>query len=302
MKAIQFSEYGASDVLRVVDAPEPHAGPDQIRIRVEASGVNGLDWKIRAGDMKDAIPLDLPAGAGFDAAGIVDEIGDGVTDVQVGDAVFGQGSATLAEFAVLDSWAVRPPLLGAEEAAGFPVPVETAIRILRILGLRRGQRLLVSGAAGGVGSALVQIAKDRGLEVIGTASERNQDYLVGLGAIATTYGDGLVSRVRALSPDGVDGAADIAGSGVIPELIELTGAPSQVVSIADFDAPKYGAQITSGSGSMKDALVEAARLSAEGKLSLEVERAFRLKDAAQAQDASASGHVRGRLVVVVAAD
>ncbi|GAA4674731.1 NADP-dependent oxidoreductase [Frondihabitans cladoniiphilus] len=298
MKAIQFSQYGGPEVLEVVEVTEPHAGPGQVRIRVEASGVNGMDWKIRQGFLKEMIPLEFPAGSGLDAAGTVDEVGEGVTGVDVGDEVFGQGSSTLAEFAVLQHWAKSPALLTPEEAAGYPIPVETAIRILGQVDLRRGQRILVSGAAGGVGSALVQIAKDRGFEVIGTASAANQDYLVELGAIPTTYGDGLVERVRALSPEGVDAAFDISGSGVIPELIELTGDASKVVSIADFSAPEQGAQVSSDAGDMTAALEEAARLYAAGHFTIPVERAFHLEQAGEAQAASAGGHVRGRLVVV----
>lgn len=299
MKAIQFAQYGGPEVLDLVDVDEPTAGPGQIRIAVRAAGVNSVDSKIRSGFMKDQMSVTLPAGTGLDAAGVVDQVGSGVTDVAVGDAVFGGGSATYADFAVLSSWAVKPADLPFAEAAGYPVPVETAIRILDQVGVESGQTLLVSGAAGGVGSAVVQIAHDRGINVIGTASAGNQDYVRSLGAVATTYNDGLVERVRAIAPDGIDAALDIAGSGVIPELIELTGDPTKVLSIADFSAPKLGAQVSTQSGNAAAAYAEAARLFNAGKLHLPVERTFALADAAQAQAASATGHVAGRLVVTV---
>jgi len=217
----------------------------------------------------------------------------------VGDAVFGSGSATLAEYAVLANWAVKPAGLSFEEAAGYPIPVETSIRILDQLGVQPGETLLVSGASGGVGSATVQIARDRGITVIGTASERNHDYLRSLGATPTTYGDGLVERVRALAPDGIDAALDIAGSGVIPELIELTGDPSKVLSIADFSAPEHGAQVSMSGTGVAAAFAEAARLFSAGTFRIPVEKTFPLEAAAQAQAESAAGHAAGRIVVTV---
>lgn len=300
MKAVQFSQYGNPEVLQLVDVAEPHPGAGQIRIAVKAAGVNAIDGKIRAGYMRDQIPLALPAGTGMDAAGIVDEVGEAVTDVHVGESVFGTGSATFAEYAILTSWALKPDNLSFDEAAGYPVPAETAIRILDDVGIQAGQTLLVSGAAGGVGSAVVQIAIDRGIQVIGTASARNQDYLISLGARATPYGDGLVDRVQAMAPAGVDAALDIAGSGVIPDLVSLTGNPRKVLSIADFTAPENGARVSTTSRNMPEALREAARLFNEGHFSLPVDQTFTLDQAAAAQTASAGGHVTGRLIVTVA--
>jgi NADPH:quinone reductase-like Zn-dependent oxidoreductase len=300
MKAVQFAEYGGPEVLQVVEVAEPHAGPGEVRIAVRAGGVNGIDWKIRAGYLREAMPIRLPSGTGRDAAGVVDEVGDGVSDVAVGDAVFGSGSATFAEYAVLTGWAKKPEGLSFEEAAGYPMPVETAIRIVDQVGVQSGEMLLVSGAAGGVGSAVLQIARSRGIVVIGTASARNQGYVRSLGAIPTTYGEGLVERVRALAPDGIDAALDIAGSGIIPELIALTGEPSKVLSIADFSAPEHGAQVSGTGINRADACAEAARLFTEGAFSIPVEKTFPLEEAAAAQAANAAGHTVGKIVVVIA--
>ena len=165
--------------------------------------------------------------------------------------------------------------------------------------MQPGETLLVSGAAGGVGSAVVQIARQRVFTVIGTASESNQNHLRSLGAIATTYGDGLVDRVRAIAAGGVDAALDIAGSGVIPELSELTGAPSKVLSIADFSAPEHGAQVSGTATDARPAFAGVARLFSEGSFRLAVDRTFPLDEAAQAQTASAAGHVAGRIVITV---
>ncbi|HYQ67605.1 NADP-dependent oxidoreductase [Actinophytocola sp.] len=297
MKAVRFTRYGGPEVLELVDVAAPHARAGQVRVAVRAAGVNGLEWKIRQGLLRHVRP---PAGIGGDAAGIVDEVGDGVTDVQVGDAVFGSGLETYAEHAVLTSWAPKPREVSFEDAAGFATPFETALRVLADTGVRGGHTVLVNGASGGVGSAAVQFAVDRGATVIGVAGPSNQDYLASLGAVPTTYGPGLADRVRALAPRGIDAAVDAAGSGIIAELVELTGDPGRVVSIADFSAPSHGARVSTGLGRDRTpALREGARLVAAGRLVLPVTQTFPLVEAGAAQVANATGHVRGRVVVTV---
>jgi NADPH:quinone reductase-like Zn-dependent oxidoreductase len=297
MKKVSFAEFGGPDVLHLIDAEEPHAGPGRIRIAVRAAGVNPVDWRIREGQILGAHPVELPSGVGLDAAGVVDEVGDGVEGVEVGDRVFGEGASTYAEFAVLSAWARMPDGLTFEEAAGYPSVVETALRIIREVGVRSGQTLLVSGASGGVGSAVLQIARDRGITVIGTAGAANQDYLRHLGALATTYGDGWVERVRQLGH--VDAALDLAGSGVIRELVELTGNPQKVLSIADLRAPELGVRFSGMAGSVPEALAEAADLISRGKLHIPVEKSYTLAEAAVAHVDSQAGHTRGRRVIVV---
>jgi NADPH:quinone reductase-like Zn-dependent oxidoreductase len=275
------------------DVDEPHAGPGQIRIAVRAASVNPIDWKKRSGMMQ----LDLPYVPGHDAAGVVDEVGDGVDGVAAGDEVFGftaGGGGGYAEFAVLDSWAAKPAELSFEEAAGYPVAVETATRVLDLLG--DGETIVINGATGGVGTAAVQLARARGLRVIGTASESNHDTLRALGAEPTTYGDGLAERVRALG--GADLAFDVAGFGAVPALIEITGSPDKVVTIAQYDAGELGVRISGGSRAGEYALAEAAELAAQGKFSLPVARTFSFDEAAEAHRASQDGHVRGKLVLV----
>ncbi|MFF8788158.1 NADP-dependent oxidoreductase [Streptomyces sp. NPDC015125] len=297
MKKVSFAEFGGPDVLQVIEAEEPHASPGQVRIAVRAAGVNPVDWRVREGQILKAHPLDLPAGVGLDAAGVVDEVGEGVEGVEVGDHVFGEGSSTYAEFAVLSAWARMPEGLTFEEAAGYPSVVETALRIIREVGVQPGQTLLVSGASGGVGSAVLQIARDRGITVIGTAGAANQDYLRSLGALATTYGEGWVERVRQLGH--VDAALDLAGSGVIRELVELTGDPQKVISIADLAAPELGVRFSGVAGSVPEALAEAVGLISRGKLHIPVEKSYPLAEAAAAHIDSQAGHTRGRRVVVV---
>ncbi|GAA2146257.1 NADP-dependent oxidoreductase [Kitasatospora kazusensis] len=297
MKKVSFAEFGGPDVLQLIDAEEPHAGPGQVRIAVRAAGVNPVDWRVREGQILGAHPIQLPAGVGLDAAGVVDEVGEGVEGIEVGGHVFGEGSSTYAESAVLSAWARMPQGLTFEEAAGYPSVVETALRILGEVGVQSGQTLLVSGASGGVGSAVLQIARDRGITVIGTAGAANQDYLQSLGALATTYGEGWVERVRQLGH--VDAALDLAGSGVIRELLELTGDPQRVISIADLAAPELGVRFSGVAGSVPDALSEAADLISRGKLHIPVEKSYPLAEAATAHIDSQAGHTRGRRVIIV---
>ncbi|MGZ2362162.1 NADP-dependent oxidoreductase [Streptomyces sp. 372A] len=297
MRKVSFAEFGGPDVLRLLDADEPHAGPGRIRIAVRAAGVNPVDWRIREGQVLGAHPTVLPSGVGLDAAGVVDEIGEDVEGVAIGDRVFGEGTDTYAEFAVLSAWARMPGGLSFEEAAGYPSVVETALRVIDQVDVRPGQTLLVSGASGGVGSAVLQIARDRGITVIGTGGAANQEYLRGLGALATMYGEGWVERVRGLGR--VDAALDLAGAGVIPELVELTGNPDRVITIADLGAAEYGVRFSGVAGSVPDALAEAVDLIERGRLHIPVEKSYALTEAAQAHADSRAGHTRGRRVIVV---
>jgi NADPH:quinone reductase-like Zn-dependent oxidoreductase len=301
MKAVTFTEYGGPEVLHVADADEPHPGPGQIRIAVRAAGVNPVDWKARSGAMREVMPVSFPAIDGREASGVVDAVGPGVSDVAAGDEVFGFAvGGAAAEYAVLDDFAPKPAALSWEEAAALPVAVETSVRVFNVLGgLGEGQTIVINGAAGGVGSAAVQLAVARGARVIGTAGENNHDFLRSLGAEPTTYGDGLVDRVRALAPDGVDLAFDTAGQGGVPDLITLTGDPAKVATIADFSAAALGAKVTGGGdGRATEALGEAAELVDAGRLKVPVAQTFPFAEAAEAHRVSQGGHVRGKLVLV----
>ncbi|MGI5237683.1 NADP-dependent oxidoreductase [Dactylosporangium sp. CA-139066] len=301
MKALQYSEYGPSSVLHVVDLDEPQVAAGRVRIAVRAVGVNPYDWKVRSGAFGDTSPTRLPVVPHSDAAGVVDAVGDGVEGVVVGDEVFGVavGGAS-AEYAVLRFWTPKPAGMSFAEAAGMPNVVETAGRALALLGLEKGQTLVVNGASGGVGIAAVQLAVARGAAVIGTASERNHEFVRGLGAVPVTYGAGLADRIRAIAPQGVDVALDTAGRGAVAELVTLTPRPADVVSIADFEAPSHGARVTNGSeGRSWSTLTEAAALYVEGRFTMPVDRTFPLAEAAAAHDLSESGHVRGKIFLTL---
>jgi NADPH:quinone reductase-like Zn-dependent oxidoreductase len=299
MRAVQFSEYGGPEVLHVADVEEPHAGPGQIRIAVRATAVNPIDWKQRSGALREMMPLELPAIPGIDVAGVVDEVGDGVNGATAGDEVFGFATeAGMAEHAVLEHFARKPPELSWEEAAALPVSVETAGRTLGALGLEAGQTLLVNGAAGGVGLAAVQFALASGARVIGTASAANHEYLRGIGVEPTTYGEGLAERVRALAPGGVDRVLDTAGKGPLEDMIKVAGGPGNVITIADYSAPQSGVRVSSGADELAwDALDGAVRLHAEGRFTLPVAQTFSFEQAPEAHRLSEAGHVRGKLVL-----
>ena len=299
MKAVRFSRFGGPEVLEIVDLPDPHPGPGQVRIAVRAAGVNPSDWKKREGLMDEELPQTM----GYEAAGVVDEVGEGVADVAAGERVFGLSAegAAQAELAVLSYFALIPPSLDFPGAAALPAAIETATRALDALGVEAGRTLLVNGASGSVGASAVQLAVVRGARVIGTASPANHDYLRSLGAEPVAYGEGLAGRVRALAPGGVDLALDVAGSGVLPELIELAGGPEHVVTIADFaGAQEHGVRFSSGdAGRAVHALAESGELIESGRFSLPVAQTFPLADVAEAHRVSEQGHVRGKLVLLV---
>jgi NADPH:quinone reductase-like Zn-dependent oxidoreductase len=298
--ALQFHEYGNPDVLSVGDCAEPHAGPGQVRIATRAVSVNPFDWKVRAGYLDGLVPVEFPAIPGVDASGIVDEVGEGVDGIQAGEEVFGLGSRTSSEFAVLDHVTRKPASLTFEEAAALGLAVESAARSLDLLDLRPGSTLLIDGAAGGVGSAATQLAVARGAKVIGTASPANHDYLRSLGATPTTYGPGLPERVEPLAPNGIDAAIDVAGAGSVPDLIAITGAPPRVVTLADFSAAQLGVHLADTStGRAYYALADAAALHGQSRFTVAIQQVFHLEDCAEAHRLSQGGHVRGKLVLTV---
>jgi NADPH:quinone reductase-like Zn-dependent oxidoreductase len=299
MRALQFTAYGGPEVLGWAEAPEPHAGPGQVRIAVRAASVNPLDWKVFSGGLSGGQPMTGVGYLGYDAAGVVDEVGEGVTGVSVGAEVLGKGRNTHAEYAVLDSWVVKPPSVDWAVAAAAAVSGETSERGLRLLGVQAGDTVFVDGGAGGVGAVAVQMAIARGARVIASASEANHDYLREIGATPVLYGEGVADRVRAAAGGPVDAVFDVAGRTPVEELISLTSEPTQVVSIANFAAGKAGARVTGGDADSQAmaALAEVADLLAQNKVVVAVQT-FPFDRAAEAERISQAGHVRGKLVLV----
>lgn len=299
MRALQFTEYGSPEVLSWGDAPEPHVRPGQIRIAVRAASVNPIDWKILTGALAAGEPLSGTGYLGYDAAGVVDEVGEGVAGVSVGDDVFGRGQNTQAERAVLGAWARKPSSVDWAVAAAAGVAGETAERGLRLLGVKAGDIIFIDGGAGGVGAVAVQMAVARGARVIASSSEANHDYLREIGAIPVLYGDGVAGRGRDAAGGQIDAVFDVAGKTPVHELVSLVSEPSQVLSIANFAAGQAGARVTGGDADSRpmEALAEVAELSAQNKLVIKVQT-FPFNRAAEAYTISQDGHVRGKLVLV----
>ncbi|MER7517280.1 NADP-dependent oxidoreductase [Streptomyces sp. NPDC126499] len=304
MEAIVYEEFGGPEVLRHasgVTVPEP--GPGEVRVKVAAVGVNPVDWKRRYGWVEEFYPTTFPAVPGLEFAGTVDALGAGVTEFAEGDEVFGwTKTGAYAAYAIAGTVARKPADLSWELAASIPVAGETARRVLELLGVTRGETLLLHGAAGAVGAIAAQLAVAAGVTVVGTASERNHGFLRELGVIPVVYGEGLADRVRAAAPQGVDAVFDAAGHDTLPVSIELLGGEtSRIVTIAAPDAADHGivfSGVTVEAETARVWLTELAGLTAGGGLRVDVAETFPLKEAARAQELSESGHVRGKLVLL----
>lgn len=301
MRAVVFEAFGGPEVLKVVETVEPHASSGEVRVKVMAVGVNALDWKIRSGGAP--FPVEFPYVGGLEVSGIIDEIGPDTVGVSIGDEVFGLTQAGLAEQAVLTTFAPKPAGLSWALAAALPVAVETATRTLGQLGLATGQTLLVNGAAGSVGSAAVQLAVAAGATVIGTASEKNHTFLASLGCTPVTYGNGMIERVRAAAPGGIDVALDCAGQGALGELLTLVGNPDHVITIADPTAGQYGVRFSAGGQiPSSDELARVAAMVDGGQFKVVIGQTFTIEQTAEAQRISQSGHSGGKLVILLNGD
>jgi NADPH:quinone reductase-like Zn-dependent oxidoreductase len=308
MKAVTITSFGDADVLEVTEQPEPLVGPDSVLVRVRASSVNPVDWKIRAGYLQQAFPHHLPAILGWDVAGVVEKVGPAVRDLAEGDEVFGyvrKDSVEHGTYAERVSAHIRHvgrrPTSGTWEQAGsLPLAGLTALQTVSATGVGEGDVLLVHAAAGGVGHLAVQIARARGARVIGTASERNHDFLRSLGAEPVTYGDGLADRVRELAPSGVTAAVDYVGGESLEISSIVVPEPSRIVSIVDAASVlELGGQYVFVQPD-RDGLAELARLVDDGALRVEVSQTFPLERLADAMRAVEEGHGRGKVAVTVA--
>jgi NADPH:quinone reductase-like Zn-dependent oxidoreductase len=310
MKAIVMRAYGGPENLELTEVPEPKVGPDSVLVRVRAAGVNPVDWKIGQGYLDPMLYVYFPFVPGWDLAGVVERIGPGVTEFAPGDEVFGYARmdyvqhGTYAELAAVPvrTLARKPASLGWQQAAGLPLAGLTAYQSLRAVGSPgAGRTVLVHAAAGGVGSLATQIAVAAGARVIGTASERNHDFLRSLGAEPVVYGEGLADRVRALAPDGVDAALDYVGGEAVAvsKQVVVDGDGSRIASIVDAEG------VTRAGGHLVWVRPDAADLGVlaelvnRGRLSVHIDRELPLAEAAEAWAASAAGRTRGKIVLVV---
>jgi NADPH:quinone reductase-like Zn-dependent oxidoreductase len=323
MRTLRFHSYGEpSDVLRLEEVPVPAPIAGTVIVRVHACGLNPADWALCRG----LFHKDLPRGIGLDVAGTVTAIGEGVTDVALGDRLFGPAdylnfpTAGASDFAALSHWAPIPAGLDFLTAASLPMAVETGYRYIAFLDPRPGETLVVNGAGTMIGFAAVQIALLKGVTVIATAGPTFADQLRSLGARVTPHGEGMVERIAALLPGVPDHVLDVAPVNLTPEagvasalsdLVKIAGGdPKRVVTVADFaGAAETGVRtgmeaMTSATGPVLryDKLGDYARHAAEGRFSIPISRVFSLEEWRAALDISLSGRARGKLMLQVAGE
>ncbi|MEO3819480.1 NADP-dependent oxidoreductase [Plantactinospora sp. B24E8] len=299
--AIAFSAYGDPEVLHPIDIEPPTPGTGQLRIRVKAAGVNPVDVKLRRGDFAATMPVDFPQRLGNEYAGIVDQVGDGVAGLTVGDEVLGSTTAQgYAEYVLVDAADTvhKPASMPWTVAAGLPAVGQTAHTALHQLGVRPGDTVLIHAAAGGVGTVATQLARLSGATVIGTASHHNHDYLRSLGATPVTYGPGLVDRIRLLTADGVDAVLDAVGGEAIAASLALVPDRQRIGTLVDAHAVSEHGILRLG-GRSTAALRELVTLYAEGRLHIPIHATFPLSQADQAHRAVQTGHARGKVVLTV---
>lgn len=298
-RAVRYSEYGGPEVLKWVEIEEPHAGEGQVRVAVRAAGTNPFDYKVRRGGY---IPNHtLPAGQGAEFAGVIDEVGDGVTEFAVGDEVLGWvGTGAQASHVVVraKSVTVKPAGLDWATAGGIGLVSNTAKRAVDSLALGAGDTVLVTAAAGGVGIPTVQFALATGATVIGTASESNHEFLRGLGVIPVAYGEGEVERLRDAAPNGYTAVLDNKGGDALLTALELGVPPERVNTIADrATADEHGFATVGGGGKTAEELADFARQAASGELVIPVRSTYPFAEVVDAYRELETGHGRGKIVL-----
>lgn len=303
---MSYRQYG--DPLELAELPDPKVGPGEVLVEVRSAGVNPVDWKIAGGGLDGMLNATFPVVPGWDVAGVVREVGPDTPEFSPGDEVIAYArkdwvqAGTFAELVTVPVRALarKPAELGWDEAAGLPLAGQTAYRTLKRLEVGEGTTLLIHAAAGGVGLLAVQIARELGATVIGTASDANHDRLRELGATPVTYGAGLADRVRAIAPDGVDAVADFVG-GVLEDTLAVLADGGRHASVADPSVREHGGTwvwVRPDGGELQ----WLADLAERGGLTVDVAGTYPLEAAGEAFARSQEGHVRGKLVIRVSED
>ncbi|MDQ0771789.1 NADPH:quinone reductase-like Zn-dependent oxidoreductase [Streptomyces aurantiacus] len=303
-RAVRLDSFGGPEVLDVREVPAPHAGPGQVRVRVTAAGLNPMDWFMTSdADTAARFGLTLPVGFGTDYAGVVDEVGDGVSGFAPGDRVFGGAlSRAVADFVVVDASGETaaneahhtPDGVDDRTAATLTIAGRTASVALATVDPGPDDTVLIGGAGGGVGVFAVQLARIAGARVIGTGSPSSAGYLRDLGAEPVAYGDGLADRVRALAPGGVTAAIDLHGAETVHVARELGVPDSRICTIA---AQVDGVSAANGANAAPGALEEIARLVAAARLRVPVAASFPVEQIRRAAALQAGRHVQGKVVI-----
>jgi len=303
MRAIRVDSFGGSEVLRFHETPEPRAGAQEIRVRVEFVGLNPMDWVLSSNpEVAAALGVSLPSGFGTDFAGVVDEVGDDVDGFDVGDHVFGGATArAAADWLVVhpgrDTVLRTPAGIGADVASTLSVAGSTADAALAVIGVGAGDTVLIGGASGGVGVFAVQLAALAGARVIGTASESTFDFVRKVGAEPVAYGAGLAERVRVIAPEGVTAATCLVGTETIGAALELGVAPERISAIAAGPNPPGGIRATGGAEASPGALERIAAMVASGRINVPIAATYPFEQIRDAVDLQRDGHVHGKVVV-----
>jgi NADPH2:quinone reductase len=302
-RAFGYNSNGGPEVQEFLDleVPSPLAG--ELLVEVRAAGVNPIDWKLRSGIYGPTAPRDFPVVMGSEVSGVVREVGQDVSGFAVGDEVFGltaPGSGGYAEHTLTtaDSTAPKPPQLSFTDAATLTVAASTAYDGVTQLGLEPGQTLLINGVSGGVGVAAAQIARDLGINVIGTAGADKQALVESLGATLVPYGDGVAGRIREIMPDGVDAIFDLAGGDSLRAVADLLGDRSKLISAGDSSVADLGGHMIERDR-LSRVLNIVAGLVVDGKLDPKVEDILTLDQAAEAIAAVEVGHAKGKVVIQI---
>ena len=304
-KAVQYDSYGDIDVLEVREVPRPTPGDGEVLVEVKAAAINPGEAMIRRGALHDRWPATFPSGQGSDLAGVVAEVGPDVDTVTVGDEVIGftDNRSSQAQFVVVPAGhlTAKPQELSWEVAGSLYVAGTTAYAAVRAVALKPGDTVAVAGAAGGVGSIAVQLAKRAGATVLGIAGPSNDDWLTEHGAVPVNYGDDLAKRLRDAAPGGqVDAFLDFFGGGYVELAVtELGVDPRRVDTIIDFPAIERFGVKGEGNADAADAtvLAELADLIVVGDLEVPVAEHYPLDQVQEAFRMLEQRHTRGKIVL-----
>lgn len=303
MKAVRFDEYGDVDVLDVREVPDPVPGEGAVLVRVKAAGINPGEAKLREGAMRERFPATFPSGEGSDLAGVVEQVGGDVERWRPGDEVIGftNDRASQAELVVVDAGNLtpRPAAVPWDAAGGLFVAGATAWAAVRAVAPSDGDVVVISGAAGGVGTIAVQLARDAGASVIALASEPHHAWLREHGATPVSYGDGVEQRIRQAAGSRVDALIDTHGSGYVDLAIELGVPPARIDTIIDYPAAaQHGAKTdANAAGANATVLAELAQLIANGKLEIPIAHTYPLEQVRDAYRELERGHTLGKIVL-----
>jgi NADPH:quinone reductase-like Zn-dependent oxidoreductase len=305
-KAVRYDEFGGIDVLRVDEVERPVPGDGQVLVRVKAAGINPSEAVIRTGAVRELFPSTFPSGQGSDLAGVIEEVGAGVGGFSPGDEVIGFSNkrASQAELVLVEAGDLtpKPENVSWEVAGSLYVVGVTAWGVVHAVEPKEGETVVISGAAGGVGSLAVQLARRTGATVIGLASESNHEWLKSHGVIPVAYGDGVADRIRAAAaPGGVDAFIDTHGNGYVELALALGVATERIDTIVDFAAAaKHGVKTDGGAeaGPGAKVLAELAALIADGHLDVPIASVYPLAQVREAYTELERRHTHGKIVLM----